>query len=758
MTALHAHVLRGCAPRPLGAYLKALAVLRIVAEQKDPEARGHWQGEAFVLTTRLDEAALLSFFLHEWQPSPFVSPWNKGSGLLSDDPKGVGPLLASTAPRFALARRGLAQAKELTAAMERAVAEERAIKGEKTQIKDRATKERLAEDPIYKQRLKRAQKECKRLKDELQPECQRRFRGEALRWLRAAVVIGADGSASFPALLGTGGNDGKLDFTNNAMQRLGDLFDLASPAGTPKRAALPALRAALLGDTERGLMSGGIGQFSPAASGGANATVGALGDSLLNPWDLPLLLEGALLFAAGSSRRLGGAASDRTVAPFSARAGAAGYGSAALSDEGARGEQWMPLWSRPWTAAELAALLQEGRCQIGSRPSEAALDVARAIARLGVARGVTAFERYGFIERNGKSNYAVPLGRWSVQAAPGAALLDDLDRDDWWGRLRRAVRDERAPRSLVLLERRLADVVLAALAHGGEPGRWQAVLLALAELEGQLVDSGAFTASRRLQPLPRLSREWIRAADDGAAELRLALSLAGAGAGHRRDGRPEDGVRRHWLPLDRFGRFATRDRGLAQDPGTVLRGREAEADCVRLLGRRLLEGGGAHLLPLGARPGTGARTEDTMALLRGAVDLERALWLARALAALDWGTVTAADLPSRRTGQEAPVDPAWAVLRLCHLPGRLADGRLIPVDPAVLRLLSSGEPSRAFALTRQRLAAVGIRAPVRAVALSTSQARRLAASLVFPISLAAASRLARELDPQSSTQEHTHVS
>jgi CRISPR-associated protein Csx17 len=85
------HVLAGCTPRPLASYLKALGVLRIVAEQADPLARGFWHEESFVLVTSLDEAALLRFFLEAWQPSPCVSPWNKGSGLLGDDKKGVFP-------------------------------------------------------------------------------------------------------------------------------------------------------------------------------------------------------------------------------------------------------------------------------------------------------------------------------------------------------------------------------------------------------------------------------------------------------------------------------------------------------------------------------------------------------------------------------------------------------------------------------------------------------------------------------------------
>ena len=60
---LHRHALAGCRPQPLSSYLKAVAVLRIVAEQADPEARGRWVGERFELITTLDERSLLDFFL-----------------------------------------------------------------------------------------------------------------------------------------------------------------------------------------------------------------------------------------------------------------------------------------------------------------------------------------------------------------------------------------------------------------------------------------------------------------------------------------------------------------------------------------------------------------------------------------------------------------------------------------------------------------------------------------------------------------------
>ncbi len=107
------------------------------------------------------------------------------------------------------------------------------------------------------------------------------------------------------------------------------------------------------------------------------------------------------------------------------RGAPAGHLSASANEELKRGEQWMPLWERPSQLVELQKLLGEGRAQIERMPSREPVDLARAIARLGVSRGITSFERYAFLERNGQANFAVPLGRWKVISQPNQELLSE---------------------------------------------------------------------------------------------------------------------------------------------------------------------------------------------------------------------------------------------------------------------------------------------------------------------------------------------
>ena len=60
---IYVHQLDGCAPTPLAHYLKALGILRLVAEQADLDARGWWDGDRFRLATKLNREEIEAFFV-----------------------------------------------------------------------------------------------------------------------------------------------------------------------------------------------------------------------------------------------------------------------------------------------------------------------------------------------------------------------------------------------------------------------------------------------------------------------------------------------------------------------------------------------------------------------------------------------------------------------------------------------------------------------------------------------------------------------
>ncbi|MDF1663890.1 MAG: type I-U CRISPR-associated protein Csx17, partial [Planctomycetota bacterium] len=574
---MHRHILKGCQSRPLGSYLKALAVLRLVSEQADKSARGHWTEEGFVLHSRLDRRQLLDFFLSEYSPTPWLSPWNKGSGFFSKTDKGLSPIENSKAPRFEKFRRGIAEARAVAKAMDLAVQKENAIKGEAKAIKNKKERELYTNEEGYKKRLSAAERERKRAKDKLQRNCQQQWRGGALEWFRSATVLSDDNSPSFPAILGTGGNEGRLDYTNNAYQRLNELYCLEEKDAPPRSGVPVSLDHCLFNQTSQSLKKTPIGQFSPAAAGGANASSGPLGTSLVNPWELIFILEGSLLFRSSVGRRLTSRQMPQASAPFAVRSQGNGYASSAASDESSRGEQWVPLWEQPANLKEVSALLSEGRVQVKSRTATSSIDMARALSRLGVTRGLSSFERYAFMERNGQSNFAIPLGRWKVDPNPRSFLLDDLDRGSWLDKIRRSSRDDGAPGSFSVCTGRLLDSIFSVLGHPGEPARWQNVLIAMAQTEAQLVLSAQFTGKKRLAPIPRLSKGWVAASDDGSAEFRLALTLASSAKAWRHY-RAVEPVRGHWLPLDQSDRqFKVAGESLINDPRVVMTGRDPGA-------------------------------------------------------------------------------------------------------------------------------------------------------------------------------------
>ena len=259
--------LPGCTPEPLMGYLKALGVFRLVAEQADPDATLCWRNGVAVLGSRFDRDGLAAFFRDEYRPTPIVGPWNGGSGFYDG---GTQPLVAietSTSARLADYRNTIAAVRPLVPAA-------------KPKDEDKAA---------------------------LLARCRATVPDAVVPWLDVCFVLGEGGPGFFP-LLGTGGNDGRLDFTNNYFQRLADVVPFAH-AAAPRRDAEAYLDAALFGDEARRLVALGkaaIGQFNPGGIGGPNGVQGNFeAGSRVNPWDFVLMIEGALLFAGSVARRLG---------------------------------------------------------------------------------------------------------------------------------------------------------------------------------------------------------------------------------------------------------------------------------------------------------------------------------------------------------------------------------------------------------------------------------------------------------------------
>lgn len=705
--------LAGCRPLPLADYLKALGVLRVVSGQLDASVRGRWVEERFVLESTCDSNHLLDFLLHRYRPTPIVAPWNGGSGFYpKDNSVAISAIEAGGAPRFAIYRQTILEARSVV------------------------------------ERLGLSSKVTKADKLILLEACRATLPDEAVRWLDAAFTLSLDGP-KYPPLLGTGGNDGRLEFTNNHMQHLLVLFDPAT--GEPTAVAEPQLRESLLGELSGALRTGAIGQFQPAGVGGANAGTGFDGDSLVSSWDYVFMLEGALMFAGSISRRQEVELPGGLAYPFTVRATAAGYGSAASDDErSARAEIWLPLWSRSASAAELEAMFAEGRARVGNRPVTSGVDFARAVASLGVDRGIDAFERVGFHVRNGLAYFATPLGRLPVGSSPSVLLLESID--DWLRRFQQRARGKTAPARIGQAARRLEDAVMA-LCERSDGMRTREVFVALGACERALAGSSAWSAEARVPPIPPLSMQWLLASDDGSRELRIAAGVASLGRGL-------GAVRMPWYrynleAADLFRRkggtsgWRWRDHSL-RDAAWV-DGRLVDAlNAVMLRRIRCAESSGAATFPDRGRYPVGLA--DVAAFLDGPFDDQSAEQMVWACSLLDWSQSPPHLGKPAEPDRDAFPGADYALLALCFGAG-LALGLEIPLEPSIHRMAMSGQGTQASRAASRRLRGSGLTPLLELVRVDPARAARLAAALALPLTAPAANTLRAAVAPARDDRE-----
>ncbi len=709
----HRIPLLACRPEPLMAYLKAVGILRLLGEQRESSARGWWSENAFHLLSTLDERRLVDFFLHHYRPTPLVAPWAGGSGFFNKDNKrAVDAIAASTESRMADYRHVIDRVRTI-------VAEEAITEKPSGDIKGRLL---------------------------------RRYRNElpasVIDWMDAALIL-QESAQAFAPVLGTGGNDGRLDFTQNFMGRL---VKLGIVAGTPHEHSEKWLCNALFGIPTDRLERAAVGQFSPGRAGGANATQGLEGDASDNPWDFVLMLEGALVLAGAVVRRLPVGETSRASFPFTVRAVPAGYDSAAEGDGAAsRGELWLPIWDRPSTLAEVRLLFSEGRAELSGRTARNGLDFARAVATLGVDRGIRGFSRYAFLKRSGKTYLASPLGRFEVRERGEVDLLREID--PWLDRFRRATGDNNAPPRFKGALRGIEQAIFDLCRYGGKT-YLQSLLIALGRAEGELaVTAGMIGQSKiAIRPLAGLSRAWITRSNDASTEFAIARALASVHDAEKKLGP----LRCNLEPVNpvSFGADPQAMRWAERDRAVVWNSADLWSNLAAILARRVMDGAraGCERLPISAT--AFASLESVARFLAGETDDRR-------IADLVWGLVlvrgAAASAGNLLGANPPPLPRTYALLKLLYLPEPMRVGEAeieIRPEPEILRLLSANRLDDACRIARRRLRASGLVPIPQARSMSDSRdggrdhanpARidggRLAAALLMPIVPSAVSEL-----------------
>jgi CRISPR-associated protein Csx17 len=461
-------------------YLKAIATLRLFSTQMDNTVRAAWERGALTLH-EVSRDRLVNFFIEEYAPTPVLNPWNSGAGF---DAKSRTQEAGKTLDRLN------AQPHARWRSYQETLRRARGIVSEFGDMDEKGAKQQIVT----------------RLRATLSDA--------AIEWIDAAVLIGKE-HLGFPILLGTGGNDGRLDFSINFLQRLLDVVGTEALA-TREQLFLDAVE----GTSNAALSKGILGQYQLGA-GGYN-----------NPWDLVLAIEGAIAFAGSITRRFA-SDGDRPSAPFQFVSTAVGY-AAASNEEEDRGELWLPQWRGAATYPAIRSLLRNGRVQLltpqpgatkgirvfGASSAADSIAAVQAAQTLGVSSGIASFGRIVVAQRNGLAFGATYVGQIAVDDRPEIAALS-RDVRTWVTRVSRLELGAAARAAL----REYQEGIVA---YAGRPSReaFIAMLASLADLD----DSVA--SKKDLRPLPWLQTSLhhdIDAMKDESIEDRLARSSTSVG-------------------------------------------------------------------------------------------------------------------------------------------------------------------------------------------------------------------------------------
>jgi CRISPR-associated protein Csx17 len=757
--------LAGCTPEPLMAYLKALGILRLVSEQKDPEARGWWKHDVFWLrapvlfkdagTTEDKRETLAKFFLEEYEPTPILVPWSGADFFKVNwgvrEPrytktptasKVIEAVLATKTNRLASYRGSLRCCK--------AVLEKCGIDA----------KEKMERDKW-------------RFIGALRAVCEE---AGVIDWIDAAAVITIE---KFAALLGSGGgSDGNTHFSDNFMQNLWD----ALPDFDEERGLRRGNAARSVSDVSRRQLKEALffipcqdriakrtsSLFDSGAVGGPNATQGMERESLSNPWNVILALEGVVSFAGAATKRLAASAAQGGAFPFQVSASVTTEDGLADKEQ-AGAEVWLPLWNRPARCGEVIALLREGRAECGPRPARTGVDMARAIASLGVDRGVQTFIRYAIVKgRVGGENYntAAVLGRFDVVERGGADLLREVDRwlDDFRWKCARGRDKEEAPKRILSALTGIDSAIFKFCKYGG-PRVFQEIVIALGKAEHKLaVTEGKFNR-KTVNPVPRMSSAWMDAANDGSPEFAIARALASIYDPEARIGP----LRANLEPVcreERCVKWAEKDRAV------VWNAADLAINLAHVLERRVLDGQRAMCTALPLASDSAVSLDTIAAFLDGELDDQRIEDLLWGLILIERrGGLKLGRPVEREEANDRPMPRTYALLKLLFLPRplvgesqgerirwRLAHageaGIVIRPEPRVLPLLRAGRIGEACRIAAQRLRVSGL-PPIPGTlpdgrirdetwsefAGNPRLAQRLAGSLLIPIDSASVNRL-----------------
>jgi CRISPR-associated protein Csx17 len=541
--------------------------------------------------------------------------------------------------------------------------------------------------------IKKARSQCNEIarnknKQDILPLCRAQLSESCVQWLDAVYAMQADGQGKFNAILGTGGNEGRFEFSNNFMQRLAELLITGDLEQTRKLLASSVFIVSM-----SGLPNAKIGQYDPGRAGGYNQGMEVETKNFkVNPWDFVFAMEGALVMASAVVRRNPTEERSQFTAPFSAHFSSVGFSSSAAEETGRR-EMWLPIWHRPATYAEIKHLFSEGRSTIGRRVARTGLEFSRAVGTLGVDRGIDSFERYAFLERRGQSYVALPAGRIRALYKPKLELINELDPiiavvDQYLRLFPNIPATFQSARTNI-------DKSIFKCCQDPNPASFCTLVQSIGKFEKLIAMRDRSKKPMLDRPLFGLSPLWIDYCDDNQVEVRIAAALASIRAtgnvGPLRSNMAEVNPMNTWRWSEGKG-----DRHWY--------GNSFPERLAGVLSRRLMDAERRSASCIPAEAFLPVSPQDVMTYLIGECDdakIEDLLW---GFTLINWRKLSYRKLLARwrMPLSDHPLSRSWCVLKLLHSPYKIRNVK-VKIEPRISHLLLARRITDACDLAVHRL-------------------------------------------------------
>lgn len=709
--------LGGCKPNQFMDILKALGVFSVIAEQKDPFARSCWNnGRFFTINTKLKERELVDFFCNDYRPMPLVSPWNRSSGFYTEEDV-VSKIEQCTDARLKQygqvirAARNVAQ-NVLGPIYKEMLERSKKPKKEKNEIEKRFGEKKVNMISALRNKLPetRSVTTCLRSRS-------------VLSWLDTAwAITTAHNSTPGPILL-TGGNDGNFEMSANFMEAI-----LKHVIGGDAKKEAELVRNSLFGITTNTKFDEmKVGTYLPGAyMSQAVNSIGNTNYTLCNPWDYILAMEGAILFAGSIYRR-----GEYKFAsfPFSVKLSSAGYGTAANENKKEKGEIWVPIWNSPATYDEITYIFAEGRIQSPTKRPSTGADFAIALASFGAMRGLSAFQRFGVLERKGQACHITSVGRIHTTENSGDNVaLQEIkwfEVDKWLDNIRAA---KPLPGSIKALLRVMDDRIIRYCTHK-KSAYLLDILITIGRIERQL----ALSPKLRVPPLKYLSLHWLRKCGYDTPEFRLAAALGSMYSNSNGDFYP---LRHNLEPIEPsktgYTKWVSANSSVTWGRGSLVQ------NMIAVLERRYYDGLISNKKQIIIKSHIYARIDDVVKFIEGRVNDNTIYDLVLPLSMIDYRNMGESMKPGDERVDYDNVPESYICLKSNFPPVHNTDGRTGLFESTIIGLLKGGRQSKALSIMRRRLNISGYKiATYESFGKVDEQGRaaalRMCAALFFPI-------------------------